>query len=242
MTSDGSRTFEWDAANRFTAINIGTHRSEFTYDGVGHRVEFLEKEDGNPVAERHFVWESSSPTEERDSSGAVVQRILANGFQLNGTSLLASIDHLESVREVSDSSGLLRARYNFDPWGRRTKLTGDVESNLGFTGYFLHESSGLQLAWYRAYVSDLGQWLSGDPLRSLLPRSLYSYGSSNPIRNVDPLGLAYFAKRPLEGVAWNYVKSCNPLDDYLNTEWSHEQLFFEDGKLPANLGFFGDGI
>lgn len=58
---------------------------------------------------------------------------------------------------------------------------------------------------------------------------------------VDPRGLAYFAKRPLEGVPWLGMFSCNPVDDFLNIEISHEQLFFEDGKSPPNIGFFGDG-
>ena len=86
LTSDGTRTFEWDAENHFTAINIGTHRSEFAYDGAGRRVEFLEKESGNLVAERHFIWRESKPVEERDGTGVVVQRHLAFGFERGGTS------------------------------------------------------------------------------------------------------------------------------------------------------------
>jgi YD repeat-containing protein len=33
LASDGTRTFEWDARNQLVAVNVGTHRSEFTYDG-----------------------------------------------------------------------------------------------------------------------------------------------------------------------------------------------------------------
>src|SRR5574337_289380 len=29
-------------------------------------------------------------------------------------------------------------------------------------------------------------------------------------------------------------------DNAMNTAIAHEQLFFEDGKAPANMGFFGD--
>ena len=31
LTADGTRTFEWDAEDRLVAVDIGTHRSEFTY-------------------------------------------------------------------------------------------------------------------------------------------------------------------------------------------------------------------
>jgi hypothetical protein len=33
LTSDGTRTFEWDPLNRLSAVSSGTHRSEFTYNG-----------------------------------------------------------------------------------------------------------------------------------------------------------------------------------------------------------------
>lgn len=46
LTADPNRTYEWDAANRLTAINytgIGS-RTEFTYDGLGRRVKIVEKD------------------------------------------------------------------------------------------------------------------------------------------------------------------------------------------------------
>ena len=73
--------------------------------------------------------------------------------------------------------------------------------------------------------------------------NLYAYVGNNPIKRLDPFGLAYFAKRPLNGLPWMGIFSCDPgsIDDILNTEISHEQLFFEDGKSPSNIGFFDDG-
>lgn len=46
MTSDGTRTFEWDARNQLVAVAVGAHRSEFTYDGLRRRVRMVEKENG----------------------------------------------------------------------------------------------------------------------------------------------------------------------------------------------------
>lgn len=45
MTSDGAgKTFEWDAANRLSAINyiVSGNRTEFAYDGLGRRVKITE--------------------------------------------------------------------------------------------------------------------------------------------------------------------------------------------------------
>lgn len=42
LLGDGTRTFEWDPLNRLTAVNIGTNRSEFTYNGLSQRVKIVE--------------------------------------------------------------------------------------------------------------------------------------------------------------------------------------------------------
>ncbi|MHB8478584.1 MAG: hypothetical protein ACYDBZ_20190 [Steroidobacteraceae bacterium] len=57
---------------------------------------------------------------------------------------------------------------------------------------------------------------------------------------IDPLGLAQFGYRPLGRLPWLGDSSRNRLDDYFHTDIAHEQLFFEDGLSPSNLGFFND--
>jgi YD repeat-containing protein len=41
LTADGTRTFEWDARDQLVAVTVGTHRSEFTYDGNQRRVRVV---------------------------------------------------------------------------------------------------------------------------------------------------------------------------------------------------------
>lgn len=68
--------------------------------------------------------------------------------------------------------------------------------------------------------------------------NLFRYVGNNPVNFVDPLGLFYFGNRPLsDGKApWFPVGSSNPIDNYFNTELSHEHGFFEDGT-GDNIGF-----
>jgi YD repeat-containing protein len=55
LTSDGGRTFEWDAEDQLVAINQGTHRSEFSYDGGHRRTRIVEKENGAAVSDQPFI-------------------------------------------------------------------------------------------------------------------------------------------------------------------------------------------
>jgi RHS repeat-associated protein len=190
LTSDGQRTFEWDGANRLTAVSQASHRSEFTYDGWGHRTRIVEKESGVVTTDRRFLWCGMAICEERDSGGAnVTRRFFDQGVQESGSSFFYTTDHLGSVRELTDATGAVRARYDYDPYGRVTKVSGDKDSAFTFTGHFAHGPSGLLLAPLRAYDPDLGRWINQDPIGPLGGLNPYAYVGGAPTDMADPLGL-----------------------------------------------------
>ena len=157
VLSDGVRSFEWDALDQLTAVNQGTHRSEFGYDGEGHRVRIVEKESGTVTEDRRFLWCGTNVCEERDAAGSTAKRYVSGGLQQAGGNYFVAGDHLGSLREMTDGAGAVRARYDYDPYGTRTNLGGDLNSDAGYTGHFMHGPSGLALAMYRAYDSRLGR-------------------------------------------------------------------------------------
>ena len=190
LTSDGVRTFEWDGANRLTAVNQGTHRSEFTYDGWGQRMRIVEKDNAVLTSDRRFLWCGSTLCEERDATGAsVTRRFFERGMQESGAPFFYTTDHLGNVRELTDATGAVRARYSYDPFGRATKLSGDKESVITFAGLVNHSPSGLLLANYRAFDTSLGRWISQDPIGLAGGANLYGYVGNGPIDGSDPLGL-----------------------------------------------------
>ena len=82
---------------------------------------------------------------------------------------------------------------NYDPYGTRSRIVGDLESDFGFTGHFYHAETGLNLTWFRAYDPKLARWLSRDPFPDaelLFGLNLYAYVESEPVNRVDPYGLA----------------------------------------------------
>lgn len=85
------------------------------------------------------------------------------------------------------------ARYGFDPWGGRQLVSGQFLSTFGYSRLHAEASQDLSLSFVRAYSSQLGRWLSEDPLvggpRAGDGPNLYWYARDNPIRYIDPLGL-----------------------------------------------------
>jgi len=200
LTSDGDRSFEWDAENRLISVTINAtgHRSEFGYDGLGRRVAIKELDpDANKVlqttSDKKYLWDGVEIAEERDSTGAnVTKRFYSQGFvDSDGTNLYYTKDHLGSIRELTDSSQTVRARYDYDPYGRMTKISGDRDSAFTYTGHFWHAQSGLNLAIFRAYDPNLGRWISRDLIGEFGGLNNYGYVGNNVINDVDLLGLCY---------------------------------------------------
>jgi RHS repeat-associated protein len=189
LINDGVRTYEWDAEDRLVAAVQGVRRSEFAYDGAGRRVRIVEKDGATVLSDRRYLWCGLTICEERDAAGTTVtRRFFPQGMQEGTDAYFYTRDHLGSIRELTDSTGVVRARYEYDPYGRQTKVSGDKDSPFGFTGHFVHSPSGLLLAPYRPYSPSLGRWLTEDPIGLAGGGNLYAYVSNGPTNAIDPTG------------------------------------------------------
>lgn len=212
-----SRTNEWDAQDRLVAINAGNQRTEFTYDGTDRMVSVRQLTNGSETSFRRFVWCDNVICEERDAVGSVTKRFFDQGMKVESGPVAGSYyytrDHLGSVRELTDGNGSLRARYTYDPYGRRTRLSGDFETDIGFAGMLWAGEAALAIARFRAYNPELGRWLSRDPLDEAEVAegpNLYAYVGGNPVNLFDPLGL----KKCCQDEADRLKKADQALADY----------------------------
>jgi RHS repeat-associated protein len=209
MTANGlGQTYLWDAENRLVKITYADNsKTEFIYDGLSRRIRITERNASNTItSDKRYLWSGGNqPAEERETNGTTVsKRYFPQGEQRIGGAdagfYYYTKDHLGSIREITNSSGVLVTRYDFDLWGKRTKLSGSMETDVGFTGHHHHAKSSLVLTWYRVYDTELGRWLSVDPLEivtgeivEMLPEgsNLYAYIGNNSINGWDEEGLRF---------------------------------------------------
>jgi len=201
LTSNGAgQAYTWDARNQLMSIVYtsgtysGTH-TEFTYDGLGRRVKIVERSgtivgSGTITNTKQFVWVPGRMAEERDASGTnVTKRFFAQGEQVAGANYYYTRDHLGSVREMVNNSGTIVARYDYDPFGRKTYVQGTMSSDFQYAGMYLHATSVLNLTFFRAYDANSAKWLSRDPSGERGGINLYAYVANNTVNLTDILGL-----------------------------------------------------
>ncbi len=124
----------------------------------------------------------------------------------NGQFYWLHLDHLGSGRKMTDTSGTMVYRAEFDPYGKLL-YEWSSPSNLNtkkFTGYERDSATNLDYAQARMYASDWGRFMSPDPMglgaaRLNSPKSLnrYAYVEGNPINYNDPSGLFLPAPTPV---------------------------------------------
>ena len=165
---DGA-AYEWDANNRLVRRSAGQDGSEFTYDGSGRLVRVAERSGDRLIADHAYTWCGARRCLERD--------------------LTQPGAHIGSIRQLIDETGRVRAQYDYDPYGRATKESGDLDSDIGYAGYSRHAASGLSFALHRAYDPTHGRWLNRDPVGEASDLNLYAYLGGDPVDGSDPLGL-----------------------------------------------------
>jgi RHS repeat-associated protein len=197
IISTGSTTYQADAANRLKSVNNGSLGS-YGYDGNGKRVK-----KGESGTTTYYVISSVlGSVMEVTSSGVQRAYVMSNGAVVaqlnpNGQFYWLHLDHLGSGRKMTDTSGTMVYRAEFDPYGKLL-YEWSSPSNLNtkkFTGYERDAATNLDYAQARMYSSDWGRFMSPDPIgmksaKLTSPKSLnrYAYVGGDPINFVDRNG------------------------------------------------------
>lgn len=165
----------------------------YQYDYRGLRIR-----KAGPGGVIRYVWDGDRILLETDDFGNTIakyeyadDRLLAIRHESEGTAFYL-FDALGSPVALSELDGSLAARYSYDAWGAIRRTVGASSNEFMFTAYQFDEATGLHYAKARFYDSEIGRFLSQDPLPGgpFEPLSLhpYLYARANPTTYVDPDG------------------------------------------------------
>jgi RHS repeat-associated protein len=195
--ASGATVYEYGAEDQLVKV-IGPDGGTTTF-GYAPTSERVWKRDQQGLT--HYLYDGFDLIEEVEEGGSLkatyvhgpgIDRPLA--MIRDGKTYYYHTDHLGSVTHLTDEQGQIVAAYEYDPFGKMRDRHGSNRNPFTFTGREFDSSTGLYYYRARYYDATLGRFLTKDPapLRMEEPLELnpYLYVKNNPIRFVDPLGLA----------------------------------------------------
>jgi RHS repeat-associated protein len=163
LTSDGSKTYSWNARNELTGISGGVSGS-FAHDALGRR---RSRTVGSTTTQ--FLYDGLNPVQELAAGTSTANLLTGLGideyFTRSDTAGARNLltDALGSTIALTDGSGSVQTEYTYEPFGSVTTSGSANTNTFGFTG---RENDGTSLDYYRARYYDprLQRFLSVDPL------------------------------------------------------------------------------
>jgi RHS repeat-associated protein len=220
MKNAEGRTFTYDAENRQVSLDKDPNTTEkdatYSYDGDGRRV----KKVVSGVATT-FVY---------DAGGRLVAEYTNSPQTQTGGTRFVIADMLGSTRLVANELGDVKERHDYLPFGeelfvgRTQQGYGVMDIRQKFTGYERDAESGLDFAQARYYASTQGRFTSVDPLMASAnpgnPKTWnrYVYVLNNPLRLVDPTGMAAEQQQP-------------PIDDPQDPQRHRTPIIDDQGQI-----------
>jgi RHS repeat-associated protein len=198
-SSSGLTTLSWDARQRLSGLTAPGAVAEFRYDPLGRRTS--KQINGQLTQNFHDELTELSANSNSNTSVFLSGLGIDEPWSRNSTEFYLA-DALGTVIGLTDASGALNNRYNYEPFGK-TSVQGASSNTFQFAG---RENDGTGLYYYRAryYSAALQRFVSEDPLRFWGGDvNLYVPMRNNPVNFTDAVGLS--SNSGGDGSSWNFV-------------------------------------
>jgi RHS repeat-associated protein len=191
----GGNTYTYDFENHLKTQNAGA--VSVLYDGDGNRVaKTIGGVTTQYLVDDHNLTGYAQVLEE--ISGGAVQRVYTYGLnrisqsQASGTSFYGYDGH-GSVRLLTDATGAVTDRYDYDAFGNIISQAGATPNVYLYSGEQNDPNLGFYYLRARYLAASSGRFISMDSHEGSLlsPASLhrYVYGNGDPVNRIDPSGL-----------------------------------------------------
>jgi len=189
--SDGVNTWEYqyDYENRLVSVKEnGQVIEQYTYDGDGQRIKKVNSESVRIYINSgvNVLYEINMTTQ-MDAvyiygpTGRIAKKI-------NDLTEFYHTDHLGSTRITTSETGAVITEIQYKPFGEQISA---ADERYTYNGKEL-DDSGLYYYGARYYDSEIGRFLTRDPLRGKkeAPQTMnrYVYCLNNPLKYIDPAG------------------------------------------------------
>ena len=197
MVKDDVHTYRYDYNNKL--IQVDDRTATYLYDALGRRIRKTTAE-----GTVNFFYAGDDVIEEQDGvKASLATYLVGNGIDdlikmnRNGSDYFYHTNHLGSVMAITDRSGEIVERYEYDPFGKVSFYNGSgtalMKSAIGnevlFTGRSYNAESGLYDYRARTMNPNIGRFVQVDPLLYVDGMNALGYVNNNSIINKDVLGL-----------------------------------------------------
>src|SRR6266705_1931807 len=139
----------------------------FKYDPFGRRI-YKSSSSGTSV----YAYDIDNLIEETNAAGTVVARYAENfnideplAMVRSSATSYYHADGLGSVTSLGSAAGSIANTYTYDSFGKLTNSTGSLVNPFRYTGREFDTETGLYYYRARYYDSQLGRFISEDPIR-----------------------------------------------------------------------------
>ena len=208
--------YVWDTHNQLRQIRIdGQTVDTALYDHEG--VRRLQK---NSQGQQKAYSSGGMSLADQRPSGPIsfLQGHQLLGVNEDGQFRYFVTDALSSVRLVVDDAGNVLGAFAYDAFGVPDTSASPPPAELrahSFQGGLgvRNEGAGLYYARHRWYASDLGRWLSADPIGFAGGLNQHTFVSNQPVNYTDPEGLY------IKAYVFSYIRTGTYVGDFHRWHW-----------------------
>jgi len=186
FNASGVELYKYDGANRMTSSFVDGVEAAYTYRADGLRSKKITAE-----GETAHLWDGANIA--ADLAGNTIAARYVRGINLlcsdtgSGRQFYLYNGHGDVV-QLTNAGGNVTKTYAYDALGNEKNPDPNDTNPFRYAGYYWDAETGTYYLQNRAYRPSTGSFTQEDPVRDGL--NWYTYCGGNPIRYIDPSGLA----------------------------------------------------